>query len=572
MASARRSFGWAQDASNLDSLRRVIQVLIPGTIENISKIQLIEKYVVDVVLREKMIKALKNGGSYPYTLLKGTSGSQMTVEENMKIFGLDLSKAKAKTYKGGRANASCTGIIQISLPAQTKAYNKPYQSDWSAESYLKLAVSMGLLSWNGSDDTCTVTKTGTLIAKASSNEEIKRVYIEAVMTYPPAIRILQILSEDMLPHTKFEIGSKASSKKKIKANKEKMCDKYARMTCSILISLGLVKSVRKSTIAKFAGVTYGPEILQAYQITADGYDALNNSYGNSSHKQLPRLVMYETLATAAPDYAFLRYRRANIIKIISTKPKTLYEIQTELYSRDIDASIEVIKNDIAGLKNIGLRIWNIGEKFLLKDIIIGLNIRKEKISKPEVTEIKGRVIDKVKHINPKYFELIDLAFLGGRQGQSADFEELTAELLTDELTFRGQHLGGANKPDIAVYYNIDGFIIDTKAYENGFSITSHQRDEMSRYINDNQKRDVNINPNEWWKVFPTSVKHFNHLFISSYFVGQFAQQLRYIARDKGENGAAITVENLIYLADELKSQKRRYEDIKNIMNNTEIII
>ena len=208
MASARRSFGWAQDASNLDSLRRVIQVLIPGTIENISKIQLIEKYVVDVVLREKMIKALKNGGSYPYTLLKGTSGSQMTVEENMKIFGLDLSKAKAKTYKGGRANASCTGIIQISLPAQTKAYNKPYQSDWSAESYLKLAVSMGLLSWNGSDDTCTVTKTGTLIAKASSNEEIKRVYIEAVMTYPPAIRILQILSEDMLPHTKFEIGSK----------------------------------------------------------------------------------------------------------------------------------------------------------------------------------------------------------------------------------------------------------------------------------------------------------------------------------------------------------------------------
>ena len=330
MASARRSFGWAQDASNLDSLRRVIQVLIPGTIENISKIQLIEKYVVDVVLREKMIKALKNGGSYPYTLLKGTSGSQMTVEENMKIFGLDLSKAKAKTYKGGRANASCTGIIQISLPAQTKAYNKPYQSDWSAESYLKLAVSMGLLSWNGSDDTCTVTKTGTLIAKASSNEEIKRVYIEAVMTYPPAIRILQILSEDMLPHTKFEIGSKlgfigeagfdsldtgyflwflasakASSKKKIKANKEKMCDKYARMTCSILISLGLVKSVRKSTIAKFAGVTYGPEILQAYQITADGYDALNNSYGNSSHKQLPRLVMYETLATAAPDYAFL---------------------------------------------------------------------------------------------------------------------------------------------------------------------------------------------------------------------------------------------------------------------------
>lgn len=593
---ARRSFGWAQDASNLDSLRRVIRVLIPGTVENISKIQLIKKYVVNEDLKEKMIKALNNGGSYPYILLKGTSGSQMTVEENMKVFGLDLSMAEAKTRKGGRSNASCTGITQISLPAQTKIYDKPYQSDWSAESYLKLAISMGLLSWNASDDTCTVTEAGLLIA-TTFDDKLKGAYIEAVLTYPPAIRVLQILSEDMLPHTKFEIGSKlgfigeagfdsldtgyflwflasanTSSKKEIKANKEKMCDKYARMTCSLLISLGLVKSVRKSVTAKFAGETYGPEILQAYQITPEGYDALNNSYGNSSHKQIPRLVMYETLATAAPDYAFLRYRRANIIKIISTKPKTLYEIQTELSSLQIDTSIEVIKTDIAGLKNIGLRIWNIGEKFILKDIIIGLNIKSERISKPEITEIKDRVIDKVKHVNPKYFELIDLAFLGGKHGQSTDFEELTAELLTDELAFGGQHLGGANKPDIAVYYDTDGFIIDTKAYEKGFSITSHQRDEMSRYINDNQKRDSNINPNEWWKIFPNSVTHFNHIFISSFFTGQFIQQLQYIARDKGEDGAAITTENLLYLADELKTKKRQYEDIKNIIKNVEIVI
>lgn len=125
----RRSFGWVQDASNLDSLRRVIQVLVPGTVENISKIQLIEKYVFDEDLKRKMINALKNGGSYPYTLLKGTAGPQMTIEENMKIFGLDLYEAEAKTLKGGRSNASCTGITQISLPAQTKIYEKPYQSD-----------------------------------------------------------------------------------------------------------------------------------------------------------------------------------------------------------------------------------------------------------------------------------------------------------------------------------------------------------------------------------------------------------------------------------------------------------
>ena len=592
----KRSFGWAQDASNLASLRRIIQVLIPEMSENILKTQLIERYVVDEALKIKMIKKLKSGGNYPYSLLKGTSGPQMTIEENMRVFGLDFLKAKAKTQKGGRINASCTGIIQISLPAQTNAYDKPYQSDWAAESYLKLAISLGLLCWNNLDDTCAVTNLGFLIATAS-DIELSKIYKKAVMSYPPAVRILQILSEDMLPHTKFELGSKlgfigeagfdsldtgyflwclahsdSSSRKTVKANKEKTCDKYARMTCSILVSLGLVKSVKKTVCAEFAGVTYGPEILQAYQITPDGYDTLNNSYGNSSHKQLPRRVIYETLATAAPDCEFLRYRRANIINIISRKHKTLYEIQAELSSIGINASISVINNDINGLENIGLRIENNKGKFLLKDIVIDLHIRKERIKKPEITEVKGRVIARVRHIKPKFFELIDLAFLGGKQGQSNDFEELTAELLIDELAFRGQHLGGANRPDIAVYYETDGFIIDTKAYEKGFSITSHQRDEMSRYINDNQKRDAKINPNEWWKIFPIAVKHFYHLFVSSFFVGQFTQQLSYIARDKGENGAAITTENLLYLADELKSQKRKYEEVKNLMENTEILI
>lgn len=592
----KRSFGWAQDASNLDSLRRIIQVLIPGTTENKSKIQLIKRYVIDEKLRSEMIAALTKGEGYPYMLLKGTSGSQMTVNENLRVFGLDLERATQKTEKGGRANSSCTGIIQISLPAQTKLYVKPYQSDWSAESYLKLAVSLGLLHWNSRDDTCNITETGFLIAR-TEGKELREAYINTMMTYPPAIRILQILSEDMLPHTKFELGAKLgfigeagfdsldtgyflwclassspSQRKEIKANKEKTCDKYARMTCSMLSSLGLVKSVRKPVEAIFAGENYGTEILQAYQITPEGHNTLHNSYGNSSHKQIPRRITYETLATAAPDRSFLRYRRANIIRIISKKAKSLSEIQTELSAVKIDASLQVIKNDITGLINIGLRIQNTAEKFLLKDIIMGLEFHRERIAKPKITEIKGRIIERIKHIHPRFLELVDLSFLGGKQGQSTDFEELTAELLIDELAFKGQHLGGANKPDIAVYYGSDGFIIDTKAYEKGFSITSHQRDELSRYINDNQKRDPKINPNEWWKVFPTSVIHFNHLFVSSFFTGLFVQQLQYIARDKGEDGATITTENLLYLADKLKSEAMKYEDIKTLMNNQEIII
>lgn len=592
----RRTFGWAQDASNLDSLRRILQVLVPGTEENEDKKKLIKKYVVDPEIREKMITALANGGEYPYILLKGTSGEQMTVEQNITVFGLSEEDARKKTLKGGRANATCTGIIQIALPAQTKLYYKPYQNDWSAESYLKLAISLGFLSWDSQNDTCLITGRG-FVAATAVGKELNEIYIDAMLSYPPAVRVLQILSEDMKPHTKFEIGGQLgfigeagfdsldigyflwclnsanpSFRGEIKSNKEKMCDKYARMTCSMLSFLGLVSSIRVDVSASFAGINYGPEKMQAYQITPAGYDALKNSYGNSSHRQIPRLVMYETLATAAPDYEFLRFRRANIIISILKKSLTLDEIRNILSSVNIDTSVSVIENDIKGLRNIGLRIENTNGKYILRDSVVGLIITKENVYKSEVTEAKDRVIERVRTVNPKYFELIDLSFLGGKNGQSADFEELTAELLTDELIFQGQHLGGSNKPDVAVYYKTDGLIIDTKAYEKGFAISGHQRDEMSRYINDNQKRDTYINPNEWWKVYPDSVNHFNHLFVSSFFTGQFSQQLGYIARDKGENGAGITAENLLYLADELKTGKRKYEDIKFLMRNDEIII
>lgn len=592
----KRTFGWAQDASNLETLRKVIRGLIKDTDENTELQKLVLKYVVDENLANRMLDALTQGVDYPYTLLKGTSGVQLSVEQNIELFDLSKNAAIQKTKKGGRANASCTGIIQLSLPAQNKSYYKPYQNDWSAESYLKLAISLDLIQYDAQKDVCNITKIGNLVA-TTDGKELEKNYISAMMVYPPAVRVLQILAEDMQAHTKFDIGSKlgfigeagfgsldmgyflwslnfaeSNNRSKIKSNKEKMCDKYARMTCSMLISLGLVAKARKSITAEFAGITYGPEELLAYKITPKGYDVLNNSYGHSSHSKVLRLVMYETLATAAPDREFLRFRRANILQYLSKKCKSLDEIRIFLNSKGVAASNAVIENDLCGFRNIGLRIEKIGDKYKLQDNIYGLEIPKINVSKREVTEVKERVIERVKNIPHRYFEMVDLAFLGGKQEQSREFEEITAELLTEELLFKGEHLGGSNKPDIAVYYNQDGIIIDTKAYEKGFSISAHQRDEMSRYINDNQKRDLSINPNAWWEVFPISVSHFNHLFVSSFFTGQFSQQLSYIAQDKGQNGAAITAENLLYLADELKSGVRKYEDVKKLMQNTEIII
>ena len=92
----RSSFDWVQDASNLDVL---FKCLFLEQLRTSLKIQLIEKYVVNEDLKEKMIKALKNGGSYPYTLLKGTSFPQMTVEENVKVLGR-FTRSLSENSKG----------------------------------------------------------------------------------------------------------------------------------------------------------------------------------------------------------------------------------------------------------------------------------------------------------------------------------------------------------------------------------------------------------------------------------------------------------------------------------------
>ncbi len=97
------------------------------------------------------------------------------------------------------------------------------------------------------------------------------------------------------------------------------------------------------------------------------------------------------------------------------------------------------------------------------------------------------------HINHKYLVLIDLGF---DVNSDREYELQTADLLTGELDFNGSRLGDTRKPDICVYYDENGIIIDNKAYGKGYSLPIKQADEMIRYIEENQKRDRNLNSNE----------------------------------------------------------------------------
>jgi len=96
---------------------------------------------------------------------------------------------------------------------------------------------------------------------------------------------------------------------------------------------------------------------------------------------------------------------------------------------------------------------------------------------------------------------------------------------------------------------------------------------MSRYINENRQRISGIPSNEWWKNFPSEVRNFTFLFVSSFFKGRFADQLAYISKTQGNiKGAVLNVENLLYLAELLKTGKMPYHDFFNLFANGDIKI
>ena len=95
---------------------------------------------------------------------------------------------------------------------------------------------------------------------------------------------------------------------------------------------------------------------------------------------------------------------------------------------------------------------------------------------------------------------------------------------------------------------------------------------MIRYIEENQTRDEKINSNKWWESFDDKVKDFNYLFVSSFFKGNFKNNLKHIANRTGVNGGAINVENLLYFAEELKAGRISYLDSFKMYNNDEICV
>lgn len=587
----RRTFGWVQNPGDLSKLKKMVSVFIFDSKEN----RWLRNEKLPLLLKYKLISS-----SDYNVFIKSLSSQSICIPY--------------KILKGNRNKDLCTGIVQAIIDGQynrtykddkgkSATFKKPFVDDWSAEGYLRWAISCGLLEYDEKSDSCYISELGKRLAKSidKSKEEYETLSV-ALLSYPPVCRILSLLKEKD-EQTKFELGIQLGfkgelgftsipqevylcdycealpgEKSKVRSNLEGDSDKYARGIASWCSQMNWVKSSTKKVTGSYRKKQYSAD-LQAFSITRSGEKALIKAKGNSSNPKVPKNVLFQMLAsnkTSGADY--LRYLRASIIKVLEPSPKSLGQIKEALKGYQLDIDEDTIIDNIQGLVSIGINITNHKDKYKLEDKIEKLNLPpRSSCVKDEVNDIVDRVRVKLKNIDHKYLILISLAYSNEtertkKNSDARDFEIQTAELFTKELGFNGIRLGESNKPDVLISFGKDGTIIDNKSYKDGFSIPKGTSDQMIRYINENKKKDSNINPNEWWKNFDSSVSNYTFLFVTSFLKGSFKNQIDYISNvTNGTCGAAINVENLLYISEDIKSGKIKQSDFYSEFKNDEIV-
>lgn len=577
MPSRQRTLGWIQDAGDLFKVRSIAEIFVlDSTVNRRLKNDLIPSLIPDFLDRDRFIFELSHEPiSIPFDHLKG----------------------RGPLPGETRSNATCSGIAQAVLPAQN---GRPYSSDWSTVSYIRLTLALGFLDYNRDTDCLSITQAGIkLVESVQGSEQEKQLFENALLSYPPACRVLQLLSGSNSIMSKFAIGQQLGfigekgfssypeyliaeaiyfadlkESKRIRSNVEGTCDKYSRMICNWLKQLGWVTKSHFDVPIFNNHKEVGKVSLEGFRITLRGAEAFKRTNGTSPHSRIPKKVSFEMLATLESNAFLLRLRRANIINCLSSKKSSLLELEDYLESHGCWADSSVLKDDINGLINMGLNVKTVNNCFYVDDEIEGLKIPSlaniELLSDDYISGIKDELRLKLKNINHKYLSLVDYAF---NSSSNFLFEIETIDLLSKELGLNAMHLGHCNKPDGILTIENHGVIIDNKSYSQGFSLPINQRREMKDYIDQNIQRNPSINSTRWWENFPDSNKTYSYLFVSSFFCGRFEDGIHALSAQTNVNGACLSVKNLLLLADKIKCGLIDGQSLIALLNsNCEILV
>ena len=250
-----RTFGWVQDPSDFEALYKVVSIFN----ENSDTYKELVEYKINELIEER-------------------DGKQRLLE------ALEIRPLKIKyqdlvgTSFTPRPSARCNGIVQ----ATVKGQKRPFISDWPADNFIRWAQCLGFIKYNYYDDTFEITETGLEFSNSLQDEEKNEILENALLSYPPAVRILNLL-EDGSVKTKFELGKSigfvgedgftslpqdilvmtlateddVKEKNKLRTDTEGSSDKYARMIAKWLTKIGLLKQVTKNITVNIGNDTYG---------------------------------------------------------------------------------------------------------------------------------------------------------------------------------------------------------------------------------------------------------------------------------------------------------------------------
>jgi len=576
-----RAYGWVQNPSDFAKLKLVVQIFDAES-EHYKALRnsLIQNYIAFSDIKGNLLTKIEMGGTtWSYAELVGSSK--------------DINR-KPPT---NRKDAVADSLIQITvLPQSYKTKGKRWTDNWTADGFLRWAVSLGFLTVDSKKDLFSITPKGLEFSKTENDsEDEKEVLRGALLAYPPAVRVLEILNDAQgVAKNKFYIGNRLGFKGEkgftsydeelmrdwlkseqenkarttIKQDVEGTSDKYARMISGWLVKVGFLeqkKSFEQSNAGKISGF---PE----YLLTGKG----THAFRQTRNGKIPKFIMWEFLATDGEMRDYNRTRRTYILKILSkTSKKSFESLLDDLKKLGFDDNQEIIKNDIKGLQSIGLRIKLDNNKIEASDSFLDFNI--PELYK-QISQVKNIPAEKRKEyfisttsLDIKYLELLEIAFDGKR---NRDFEILTAELFKNVIGLNVQLLGGGRKPDVVAYTDNFGIIIDTKAYSTGYSKSITEEDKMVRYMEDNIIRSAKRNNTLWWETFPDDIHNdnFHFLWVSSKFNGRFSEQIKSTSSRIQKTGAVINIEQLLFLADRVSKGVINVSDIPKYFKDEEIQI
>ncbi len=174
-----RSTGWVQDASDFENLYRFVSIFSSKSQYQQTILQKINN-LIEEPLKTRFLKLLNE---------------RPIVLEYIDIVGTAPIGSR-------KLNTKCNGIGQASLKGQ----KREFQGDWPTDNFLRWSEILQFVIFDPEIEKYKITPDGELFVSLNNFEERKQLLKEKMMMYPPAVRILKLISEK--PQNKFSLGEK----------------------------------------------------------------------------------------------------------------------------------------------------------------------------------------------------------------------------------------------------------------------------------------------------------------------------------------------------------------------------